>query len=282
MDKLQRIREVLHYIEDHLDEITEYEQVADTFCFSLYYFHRLFSAVVGKPIGTYIRERRLEKAAVLLTNPDKSITSICFDCGFYSSQSFCRAFKNRYGISPSDYRKQGYIPVILSVDEIVEKFTKKLKGGILVHPKMMEKEELLIAGITGDGRKTRELWEQFCMLYEKIGIENKLSENSYEIRIYDDSKCTCHVGVAVSEPIADPAFSVMSLPASVYASFDVYVAKGYDSENDAMDDWLKANKMRYKQRLMDGNPYVVEYYDEKFQGDSEDSIVEIWIPIEKI
>ena len=68
------------------------------------------------------------------------------------------------------------------------------------------------------------------------------------------------------------------IAASVYASFDVYVAKGYDSENDAMDDWLKANKMRYKQRLMDGNPYG---YDEKFQGDSEDSIVEIWIPIEK-
>jgi len=50
--------------------------VAKVFNFSPYYFHRLFSAVVGKPIGTYIRERRLAKASELLTDPGKTITSI--------------------------------------------------------------------------------------------------------------------------------------------------------------------------------------------------------------
>lgn len=74
MDKFQRISEVLHYIEDHLDDIADYEQIANAFCFSPYYFHRLFSAVVGKPIAAYIRERRLAKAARLLTDPDKTIT----------------------------------------------------------------------------------------------------------------------------------------------------------------------------------------------------------------
>lgn len=78
MDKLRRISEVLHYIEDHLDYITDYEQVAAAFGFSPYYFHRLFSAVVGKPIAAYIRERRLDKASLLLTDPDKTITNICF------------------------------------------------------------------------------------------------------------------------------------------------------------------------------------------------------------
>jgi len=136
MDKLQRISEVLHYIEEHLDEIASYEQVADIFCYSSYYFNRLFSAVVGKPIAAYIRERRLAKASILLTDPNKTITSICFECGFNSSQSFCRAFKRSYGISPSEYRSLGYTPVIMSVEEIIDKFTKKLKGGILVHPKI--------------------------------------------------------------------------------------------------------------------------------------------------
>jgi len=98
IDKLQLINEVLHHIEEHPDEITSYEQVADIFCFSPYYFNRLFSAVVGKPLTTYIRERRLAKASILLTDPDETIMSICFECGFNSSQSFCRAFKNSYGI----------------------------------------------------------------------------------------------------------------------------------------------------------------------------------------
>lgn len=281
MDKIQRISEVLHYIEDHLDEIADYEQVANTFSFSPYYFHRLFSAVVGKPIGAYIRERRLAKASLLLTDPDKTITSICFECGFNSSQSFCRAFKNSYGISPSDYRRMGYTPVIMSVEEIIEKFTKKLKGGILVHPKIIKREELLIAGVTGDGSKTHEIWQKFMELYDKVEIKNKLSDNGYEIRIYDDKQCTCHVGVSVSDSSVDSVYSVLKLPASTYAAFEVYVAQGYDSENAAMDEWLKANKEKYRQRLIDGNPYVVEYYDERFQGDSEESIVEIWVPIEK-
>lgn len=282
MDKIQRISEVLHYIEEHLDEIASYEQVADIFYFSPYYFHRLFSAVVGKPITVYIRERRLAKASMLLTDPNKPITSVCFECGFNSSQSFCRSFKNSYGISPSEYRRLGYTPVIMSVEEIIEKFTKKLKGGILVHPKIIKKEKLLIPGITGDGYKTRELWQHFCELYEKIGFKNKLSENSYEVRIYNVNKCTCHVGVCVSSSEVDSVFTLLKLPASTYASFEVYVARGYDSENDAMDEWLEANKKKYKQRRINGNPYVVEFYDERFNGDSEDSIVEIWIPIEKI
>lgn len=282
MDKIQKISEVLHYIEDHLGEIGNYEQVADAFCFSPYYFHRLFSAVVGKPIAAYIRERRLEKAALLLADPDKTITSVCFECGFNSSQAFSRAFRNRYGIPPGDYRMHGYMPVIMSVEEIIGKFTRKLKGGILVHPRIIKKEELLIAGITGDGSKTYEIWQKFMGLYKKVGVKNKLSGNGYEIRIYNDYECRCHVGVCVSGSETDDAYTVMKLPASTYAVFEVYVARGYDSENDAIDEWLEANSKRYKQRTIDGAPYVVEYYDERFEGDSENSIVEIWIPIESV
>lgn len=281
MEKFQRISQALHYIENHLGESLDYEQVADLFHFSPYYFHRLFSAVVGKPIATYIRERRLAKACSLLVGTDNTITSICFECGFNSSQTFSRAFKNSYSISPTDYKRLGYTPVIMSVEEIITKFTNKLKGGILVHPKFIKRGELLIAGVTGDGNKTCELWKQFEELDKKVGLKNKLSKNGYEIRIYSDDECKYHVGFSVSDSEVDSAFTLFKIPTSKYASFDVYVASGYDSENDTMNEWLEANKESYVQRQIDGNKYVVEYYDERFDGDSEDSIVEIWIPIEK-
>ncbi len=282
MDKFQKIREVLRYIDDHLDEIADYEQVASVFYLSPYYFHRLFSAVAGKPIAAYIRERRLAKAARLLADPDQTVTSICFECGFNSSQAFSRAFRNSCGISPTEYRRLGYTPVIMSVGEIVEKFSSKLRGGIFVNPRMIKQGELLIAGVTGDGSQTGELWQRFMELDKKIGLKNKVSDNGYEVRIYNGDECKCHVGVCVSDNNVDSAFTLLRLPASAYAAFEVYVARGYDSQNDAMDEWLEANKERHRQRTIDVSPYVVEFYDQRFHGDSEDSIVEIWIPIEKV
>ena len=169
----------------------------------------------------------------------------------------------------------------MSVEEIIEKFTKKLRGYSCASEND-KKRRIVDAGLTGDGSKTRELWQEFCKLYEEIGFTNKVADNSYEVRIYSDDQCICHVGVCVIDSDVDRAFTLLKLPASTYAAFEVYVARGYDSENAAMDEWLEANKERYKQRRLDGNPYVVEFYDERFAGDSEDSIVEIWVPIEEI
>ena len=59
----------------------------------------------------------------------------------------------------------------------------------------------------------------------------------------------CHVGVCVSDSNVDDAFTLMKLPASTYASFEVYVA-WYNSQNQAMDEWLENNKEKYKQRLL--------------------------------
>lgn len=281
MNNFNKIAEALHYIDNNLKEDLDFKHIADTFHFSPFYFHRVFSAIVGKTITAHIRSRRLEKACKLLANTDKSITSICIECGFDSSQAFCRTFKNSYGVSAKEFRSLGYVPVELSVEEMIIKFTNRLKGGILVHPNIIKRDSLLIAGVTGDGRKTGELWQHFMELDKEIGLNNKLSDNGYEIRVYSESECQCHVGVSVSDNNVNSSFTLFQLPSSVYAAFDVYVAKGYESENSAMDEWLDANKDKYKQRMHDGKPYVVEFYDERFHGNSEDSIVEIWIPVEK-
>lgn len=281
MGNFKRISEALQFIDNNLNENLDFIKVADTFHFSSFYFHRMFSAIVGKTITAYIRDRRLAKTCQLLAYTNESITSICIQCGFDSSQSFCRTFKNHFGVSPSNYRKLGYIPIVMSVEEMIIKFTNRLKGGMLVHPNIIKKESLLIAGITGHGDKTGELWQSFMETETKIGLENKLSTDGYEIRIYSDNECQCHVGVAVSDSRINSDYSLVELPSSEYALFEVYVAKGYDSENSAMNEWLEKNKDKYTQKLYDGKPYVVEFYDERFNGSNSDSIVEIWIPIDK-
>ncbi|MDX1359228.1 MAG: AraC family transcriptional regulator, partial [Clostridia bacterium] len=212
---------------------------------------------------------------------DKSVTDICFDCGFDSAQAFSRTFKNACGVSPSVYRKTGKNPVITTVDELIRKFTNRLQGGIIVNPNIIKRGKILVAGTSGEGHRTGEIWQEFIQLDAENPLDNKVSDNGYEIRLYKDGKSTVHVGVEVTGSDVPEGYSVFDIPASVYASFDVYVARGYDSENKAMDEWLKSNDKGYKQKYLDDSEYVVEFYDERFDGESEDSIVEIWVPVEK-
>ena len=79
----------------------------------------------------------------------------------------------------------------------------------------------------------------------------------------------------------DSAYTLLELPPCRYASFEVYVSNGYESENNAMDEWLASNEEGYSEKLLNGKNYCVEYYDERFSGEESGSIVEIWIPIEK-
>ena len=74
-----------------------------------------------------------------------------------SSQSL-RALKTATVFHPAI--SDGLYPVIMSVEEIIEKFTKT-KRRYPCASKIIKREELLIAGVTGDGSKTHEIWQKF-------------------------------------------------------------------------------------------------------------------------
>ena len=275
------IKEALAYIDGHLDEPMTFESLARQFHFSPYYFHRMFSVIVGKTIAAHIRDRRFAHACMQLSHTGESVLNIALDCGYNSAQAFSRAFREAYGLPPSDYRRQGLAPVSVTVDEMIVKFTNRLRGGVYVNPKIIRRDALAIAGVSGDGNRTGEAWQALMRLNGEKPPAGKLSENGYEIRLYDGGACTVHVGFAVNGAPGNGAYELCALPASEYASFDVYVSRGYESENSAMTEWLRANEQGYTERLLGGAHYCVEYYDERFNGSEAGSIVEIWIPIEK-
>ena len=281
MGNFENIKKALEFIDAHPDEPMSIESLAKRFHFSPYYFHRMFSVIVGKSLAAYIADRRLAGACIQLVNTDKLILDIGLDCGYNSAQAFSRAFRSAYGLSPGEYRKQGLSPIIVTVDEMIIKFTNRLRGGVFVNPKIIKRNSMTIAGTSGDGNKTWDVWNALEKLGKERPLNNKLSDNGYEIRLYDGGSCTVYTGFAVSGDPNDASYSVYTLPASEYAVFDVYVAKGYESENDAMDEWLKTNRQGYKERLLGDIHYCVEYYDERFHGSETGSIVEIWIPVEK-
>ena len=73
---------------------------------SLSRFKKEFSERFGHTPKKWINERRLEKAHMLLSSSDSSVTEICFLCGFDSLSYFIKLFREKYGITPKQYKNR--------------------------------------------------------------------------------------------------------------------------------------------------------------------------------
>ena len=101
-----RINRVIDYIDRNIGKPLCLEELAEVACFSKYHFHRIFASMTGETLYQFILRLRLEKAAaLLLLKRDLSVTAIAFDCGFSDSAVFARNFRNMFGISASEWRK---------------------------------------------------------------------------------------------------------------------------------------------------------------------------------
>ncbi len=103
----QRMHAVLRHIDAHLDQSLTLGELAAVASFSPYHFHRLFTAwMAGETPGSYIRQRRVQLGAHrLLTQPDLPILQVALTVGFGSGEAFARAFKQRFGQSPTAWRQ---------------------------------------------------------------------------------------------------------------------------------------------------------------------------------
>ena len=54
----------------------------------------------------YLAEVRLNHARVLLTATDEPVTDIAFSCGYNSIEHFATAYRQKYNVNPSRYRKE--------------------------------------------------------------------------------------------------------------------------------------------------------------------------------
>ena len=106
-----RILRVQFYIEKHLDEELALEKLARLAHFSPYHFHRVFRAMVGETVGEHVRRLRLERAALWLSSTDRPVVQVAFDAGYGTHEAFSRAFRQHFGVSPTEFRnhKRGLV-----------------------------------------------------------------------------------------------------------------------------------------------------------------------------
>ncbi len=101
-----RMRRVLDYIDRHLDSDLDLETVSDIAAFSKFHFHRQFTATFELSLHRYVQLARMKRASHRLAyGTTQSVTDIAMDAGYDAPDAFARAFRQRFGQSPSSFRK---------------------------------------------------------------------------------------------------------------------------------------------------------------------------------
>lgn len=112
----KKIQHIVDRIDDCIrnknDESLPLKLLAQEFGYSESHFSRRFRQVSGMQFRDYLRYRKLAFALRQLRDTDNSVLQIALDHGFSSHEAFTRAFREAYGLTPSEYRKHP-VPVAL-------------------------------------------------------------------------------------------------------------------------------------------------------------------------
>src|SRR4026209_58246 len=103
----ERIEEVMRYIREHINEPLNRERLAAVAGFSVPHFHRVFTAHVGESAASYVRGLRMERAGRKLRMGAVDITEVALAAGYDTHAAFGKAFKQQFGLSPSEFRQLG-------------------------------------------------------------------------------------------------------------------------------------------------------------------------------
>ena len=122
--QLEKLTPTLIYIQTHLDGDLSLDRVAEVGGLSSYHFHRIFQETTGETVKQYTQRLRLESAAYQLKIRNDSILEIALNNGFQNHETFSRAFKRWFGVSPKQYRHSyGRIPERISSEIVLNKWT---------------------------------------------------------------------------------------------------------------------------------------------------------------
>ncbi len=100
------MRRALDHIDQHLEDPLDLEAISAVAAFSKFHFHRQFAATFGLSVHRYVQLSRMKRASFRLAfRDDQSVTQIAMDAGYDAPDAFARAFRQRFGQSPSSFRE---------------------------------------------------------------------------------------------------------------------------------------------------------------------------------
>jgi AraC-like DNA-binding protein len=102
-----RIKQIPGILMERIDSPPTIQELARELSLNATVMKRGFKNIFGAPIYAHHRNLCIERATTLLLDTRKTIIEIAVESGYSGNVSFCNAFKKRYGVSPSQYRRKG-------------------------------------------------------------------------------------------------------------------------------------------------------------------------------
>lgn len=99
-------RQAVDYINNNYANISNNRQISEALGYHDYYLNRIFKENMGTTLHRYIIDLRMQKAATALITTNLSVGEIAKCVGFYNADHFSKRFSQKFGISPSIYRRQ--------------------------------------------------------------------------------------------------------------------------------------------------------------------------------
>ena len=285
---LERIQRGVDYIEARLDQDIELYDVAREAGVSQWHFQRMFKALTGETLKTYIRSRRLAASLDRLLTTKLRVLDIALSAGFESQEAFARAFKQAFGVTPQQYRSLGDRSLFLKKVQFDEGYLSHINGNVSLEPELYEQRPLLLVGMRTSffgvdseknnlGDKLPALWAAF--LPHLPEIEHRVPGLCYGVvrqQRAGSERLEYHAATEVSRvgALAEDLVT-LEVPHATYAKF---THRGFPADvnhtvNYAYSTWL----MRSGHRHTYGHD--LEIYGADYQPTSAASVMYYALPV---
>lgn len=172
--KESRLSSILNYIEDNYNEPLQLTHLAETFFLTPEYFAKYFKQSTGITFLKYLNEVRLRHALEDLSHTDHTLLKISVDSGFPNVAAFNKCFKEKYGMSPSAYRKEYKV----QDKEILQNEILETLGSVYLEEEK-EKQSIYIEADASHEIILQEYWKEMI----GIGSIEILSDSNVQAQI---------------------------------------------------------------------------------------------------
>lgn len=281
MEWIERLNKTINYIEEHLTDGIDYEQLGQIACCSSYHFQRMFGYMAGMPLSEYIRRRKMSLAAADLQSGEEKIITVAAKYGYESPTAFNRVFQSVHGFAPSQAKAVGQ--TIKSFPPIG--FQISIKGAAQMEYRIEKKDAFRILGISALlDKEIEKNFEAVPQLWVKATQDGTIPAlcakmNAQPMGVLGVSACNASAEqwryyIAVASTADAGEFETYTVPAFTWA---VFPGEGsgisiQQLEQRIVTEWLPTSGYEYA----DG-PDVEVYLD----PNPENTKYEVWIPVLK-
>ena len=276
--------DVMNYVYKYIDTNINIDELCLELNVSKFHLHRIFKDEFGKNIYESIKSIRLQKASnLLITNKYSTITDIKKDLGYSSQTSFLRAFKQRFNMTPKDWKNGGYKEYS---NKIVEKITNQNENTNLfdITPIIVKMPEMKGYYIRHQGydRSIKKTWQKLqTWIYTNDIKEYKQMALHHDNPIITPLEECQYIAIVSLEndELKDVTLPCLIIPKGIYAKFSLSGKYG---------DVIKLIQWVYHYWLIDSgyetttNPSYTIYHKNHFLSDDEEFELDYYLPIKYV